>query len=355
MRVAVDVTPLVGPRTGVGRFVASLLPALDARADVEVAPYVLSRRAASLPDAAARVLVPAGVALRVWGRRGPTLTQLLPHADVIHGTNQIAPPTAHTVITVHDCSFVTMRELCSPTVVAFGPVVRRVAASGGWIHTPSEHVAVQARALFETDRVIAVPHGPPPSSSLAPQPRTRTILAVGTLEPRKNVTRLVHAFRAVAAGDPEVMLVIAGSDGTDGAHVRAAIGALDDKARRRVRVTGWIGDAERDQLLATASVLAYPSLDEGFGLPMLEAWQHEVPVVAARAGALPEVAGDAAVLVDPLDVDALAGALRRALDDEDERARLVARGRIRLASYSWRATADGLTAIYRRAMEDVPW
>ncbi|HTN80717.1 MAG TPA: glycosyltransferase family 1 protein [Acidimicrobiales bacterium] len=355
MRVAVDVTPLVGPRTGVGRFVASLLPALDARADVEVAPYVLSRRAASLPDAAARVLVPAGVALRVWGRRGPTLTQLLPHADVIHGTNQIAPPTAHTVITVHDCSFVTMRELCSPTVVAFGPVVRRVAASGGWIHTPSEHVAVQARALFETDRVIAVPHGPPPSSSLAPQPRTRTILAVGTLEPRKNVTRLVHAFRAVAAGDPEVMLVIAGADGTDGAHVRAAIGALDDKARRRVRVTGWIGDAERDQLLATASVLAYPSLDEGFGLPMLEAWQHEVPVVAARAGALPEVAGDAAVLVDPLDVDALAGALRRALDDEDERARLVARGRIRLASYSWRATADGLTAIYRRAMEDVPW
>ena len=81
-------------------------------------------------------------------------------------------------------------------------------------------------------------------------------------------------------------------------------------------------------------MLAYPSLDEGFGLPMLEAWLHDVPVVAARAGALPEVAVDAALLVDPLDVDALAGALQRALHDDAARRELVDRGRVRLATFS---------------------
>jgi glycosyltransferase involved in cell wall biosynthesis len=356
MRVAIDATPLVGPRTGVGRFVEALLPALAARGDVAVEPYVLSRRARDLPAGTKRVLVPAALALRSWGRGGPSLAQLFPHAEVIHGTNQIAPPTAHTVVTVNDCSFVTARELCSPTVVSFGPVVRRVAASGGWIHAISEHVAVQARALFETDRVVAVPLGPPrprPDTS-APVERARSVVAIGTLEPRKNFPRLVHAFRAVAAHDPEVTLTIAGADGPDSEQVRSAIGSLDSKMRARVRLTGWIDDNERDRLLEKATVLAFPSLDEGFGFPMLEAWQCEVPVVAARAGALPEIAGDAALLVDPFDVDALADALQRALDDEAERAALVDRGLARLATFSWEATAEGIAAIYRRAMEDKP-
>ena len=354
MRVAIDATPLVGLRTGVGRFVEALLPALANRHDVELEPYVMSRRAEpeDLPADAKRLLLPANVALRSWGHRGPALRALLPRADVIHGTNHIAPPTARTIVTVHDCSFVTARELCSPTVVGFGPVVRRIAASGGWIHTPSEHVAVEARALFETDRVVAVPHGPPPSR---PQreaaPTARMILAVGTLEPRKNLARLVRAFAAVAAEDPEVTLVLAGAQGTDVEHVRSTIAALDVDARGRVRVTGWIDDDERHRLLSSARVLAYPSLDEGFGLPMLEAWQHDVPVVAARAGALPEIAIDAALLVDPLDVDALAAALRCALDDDGARATLVTRGRVRLATFSWDTTADRIVAIYRRAME----
>ncbi len=349
MRVAVDATPLVGHRTGVGRFVDALLPALEARDDVEVERYVVSRRADELPEGAKRVLVPAGLALRSWGAtRGPSLAALFPRADVIHGTNHIAPPTAHTVITVHDCSFVTARELCSPTIVAFGPVVRRVAASGGWIHTPSEHVAVEARALFDTDRVMAVPHGPPSTATVSGE-RSRTILAIGTLEPRKNLARLVRAFGALAGKDPDVTLVLAGADGPDGDHIRAEVAALDTSARGRVRLAGWVDDAERERLLATASVLAYPSLDEGFGLPMLEAWQHDVAVVAARAGALPEVAAGAALLADPKDVDALADALQHALDQE--RGALIERGRARLAAFSWEATAEGIAAIYRQAVE----
>ena len=147
MRVAIDATPLVGPRTGVGRFVEALLPALDRRDDIDLEPYVMSRRAESsdIPADVKRLLLPAGLAVKSWGRGGPALTALFPAADVVHGSNHIAPPTERTVVTVHDCSFVTKRELCSPTVVAFGPVVRRIAANGGWIHTPSEHVAVEAR------------------------------------------------------------------------------------------------------------------------------------------------------------------------------------------------------------------
>ena len=177
------------------------------------------------------------------------------------------------------------------------------------------------------------------------------ILALGTIEPRKNFSRLVRAFAAVAADDAEVTLTIAGNEGADADHVRATIEELDTPTRGRVRLTGWIDDDERDRLLASARVLAYPSLDEGFGLPMLEAWQHDVPVVAARAGALPEVAVDAALLVDPLDVDALAGALQRALHDDAARCELVDRGRIRLATFSWERTAEGVAAIYRQAMQ----
>ena len=146
---------------------------------------------------------------------------------MVHGTNHIAPPTERTVVTVHDCSFVTKRELCSPTVVAFGPVVRRIAANGGWIHTPSEHVAVEARALFETDRVVSVSHGPPSSSGLNHVSPSHMILALGTIEPRKNFARLVHAFAAVAADDAEVTLTIAGNEGADADHVRTTIEELD--------------------------------------------------------------------------------------------------------------------------------
>lgn len=354
MRIAVDATPLVGPRTGVGRFVEALMPALEARGDVELAPYVLSRRAHEIPEGVRRILMPARVAVKVWGRGGPSLTSLLPRADVIHGTNQIAPPGSHTVITVHDCSFVTAREMCTPTVAAFGPVVRRVAAAGGWIHTPSEHVAVEARALFETDRVVAVPHGAPDLPAIDTSAGARSIVAVGTLEPRKNLVRLVHAFASIATHDREVTLVLAGGEGRDADRVRAAVSALEPAVRARVTITGWLSEVERTRVIASARLLAYPSLDEGFGLPMVEAWQLGVPVVAARAGALPEVAGDAAMLVDPLDVDALAGALEQMLDDDAARASVLAKGRTRVTRFSWKAAAEGIVAIYGRAMQDRP-
>ena len=143
--------------------------------------------------------------------------------------------------------------------------------------------------------------------------------------------------------------MLAGAPGSDSAAVAAAVAALAPAVGRRVVCTGWIDEATRQRLLAGAAALAYPSLDEGFGLPVLEAYGADVPVVAADAGALPEVTGDAALLVDPTDADALAEALRRVLDDDAERTRLVAAGRRRLAAHDWSTSAAAMLDLYRDA------
>jgi alpha-1,3-rhamnosyl/mannosyltransferase len=154
----------------------------------------------------------------------------------------------------------------------------------------------------------------------------------------------------VAATDPDLRLVVAGPDGwgverfddaVAGSHHRARIGRL-----------GWVTEVQRADLLAGALLLAYPSRYEGFGLPPLEAMAAGVPVVATRAGALPETLGDAAVLVDPGDVDALAGAIGEVAGDDALRRDLVQRGRARAARYSWDRCAGELLALYRRRAGD---
>ncbi len=130
--------------------------------------------------------------------------------------------------------------------------------------------------------------------------------------------------------------------------VDAAVAALTESVRERVVITGGVSDAGRVALLAHAHVLAYPSLYEGFGFPVLEAMSIGVPVVAARAGSIPEVAGDAATLVGPTDVGALADALTTLVDDDAARAEHIALGRDQARRFSWIETAHGLAALYRR-------
>jgi glycosyltransferase involved in cell wall biosynthesis len=125
--------------------------------------------------------------------------------------------------------------------------------------------------------------------------------------------------------------------------VRAVVAALPADVRRRVVLTGYVSDEEKRALLAGATLLAYPSRYEGFGFPVLEGFSAGVPVLTSSAASLPEVAGDAALLVDPNDVDAIAEGLVRLFGDPDLRERLVAAGRERLATFSWERTA-GATA-----------
>lgn len=371
LRVAIDVGSLVGRPTGVGRFTGLLVDALGALPEPpELVRYVLSGRA-ELPPGVRRLPYPARPALEAWGRFGrPRPRRTMRGVDVVHGTNFVVPPGRWPrVVTVHDCSPLTHPERVSPVVRLFVPVLRRAVASGAWVHTPSAYVAGQVAELLGTGRVRAIPHGAPavpaPGLAAAPPPADLPVglaeraaqpfvLAVGTLEPRKNLVRLVEAFGRVATSRPGLGLVLAGPPGPDSPAVAAAVDRLPAAVRARVVVTGWIGDDTREWLLARATVYAYPSLDEGFGLPLLEAFAAGVPTVVAAAGSLPEVAAGAAALADPLDTDALAGALADLLDDEGRRATLVAAGRARLGAFDWAATAAAMVGLYRDAGADGP-
>jgi glycosyltransferase involved in cell wall biosynthesis len=173
----------------------------------------------------------------------------------------------------------------------------------------------------------------------------RYVLALGTIEPRKDMPLLVRAFDVVASHDPDVRLVVAGQDGWGVEAFTAAVAV----ARHRDRVVrlGWVTDEVRADLLAGATAFAFPSVYEGFGLPPLEAMAAGVPVVTTRTGALPETVGDAAILVEPRDADALAAALMSATTDDALRTALIERGRARAASYSWDKTTAAMVRLYR--------
>ncbi len=366
LRLALDGTPLLGNRTGVGEVVAGLLDGLAARPDLDVAAYVVSRRGR---DDLARLLPPgvrpavrrwpARIVHRMW-RRGPfpPIEAWTGPVDVVHATNYVAPPSrAALVVSVYDLTVVHHPELAGPGTRGFPDAIRRALDRGAWIHTSSGFGAGEIRDAFdvEPDRVVPVHLGIPPVSGgdgaagrrLAGA--DRYVLSLGTVEPRKNLPRLVAAFDALAGEHPAARLVVAGAAGWDGGAFERACGSA--RHGDRIRRLGYVGTAERADLMAGASAFAFPSLYEGFGFPPLEAMAAGVPVVASTAGSLPEVLGDAALLVDPHDTDALAGALDRVLGDAGLVDRLVAGGRSRAARYSWETTTDRMVDLYRRARD----
>jgi glycosyltransferase involved in cell wall biosynthesis len=343
---------------------AGLLAALARRDDVDVHAYALSWRgrdalSAAVPPGirASTRPIPALVVREFWerGLARPRAEDWTGRVDVVHATNFVAPPArAPVVVTVHDVTFLRFPELCTADTLRYPRLLRRSIARGAVVHTPSEFVAAEVRELLDTpdDRVVAIHSGVPAvrdgdaARGRALAGADRYVLALGTIEPRKNLTTLVRAFDRVAETDDELGLVLAGPSGWDAARVQSAIDA--STARSRVLQTGFVNDRDRADLLAGASVFAYPSVYEGFGFPPLEAMQCGVPVVAGDAGALPEVLGDAAVLVTPTDVDALADAIETLADDTGvERAARVARGRERVGRYDWATTADRMMQLYR--------
>ncbi len=370
LRVALDGTPLVtlgGQRSGVGTFVASALEALAARGDLDVVAYALTFRGRArwrdvLPTGVGPVgvAVPARLVRAAWLRSSlPPLEWFGGRADVVHGTCFVAPPLRHggVVVTVHDLTPVRFPEMVEPDAAAFPSLVRAAVDRGAFVHTPSRFVADEVVELLgvPAERVVAVPHGTPaaaggdPLQGRAASGADRYVLAIGTVEPRKAYPDLVRAFAPLAADDPELRLVVVGRTGWGAEAFTEALAQLPPEARRRVRVTGWLSDRERDDLLAGAAVLAYPSRYEGFGLPPLEAMAAGVPVVASDAGSLPEVLGAAADLVPVGDIDALAGALAAALSLQGPaRDAVAATGRLHAASFTWERCAAGLAQLYRR-------
>lgn len=362
LRVAVDGTSLLGRRTGVGHMIDGMVTALAPRPDVDVVTFAVTWRgrtdlARAVPAGtdAATARVPARLARALWTRvDAPRVEHWTGPVDVVHAPNFVAPPArAPVVVTIHDLTFVRYPEMCTADVRRYPRLIRRALGRGAVVHAVSDFVADEVRAEFDlpTERVVRVYAGlrataggdAPSGQRLAGAPRY--VLALGTVEPRKNLPRLLRAFDAVAADHGDIGLVVAGPDGWDG----DAFAAAWDSARHRDRIRrlGYVSEPDRRDLVAGATVFAYPSLYEGFGHPPLEAMAAGVPVVAGRAGALPEVLGDAAVLVDPTDDDDLSAGLAAALDDAALRTGLVTRGHQRVHGYSWERAADELVGLYR--------
>ena len=387
LRVAIDATPLLGVRTGIGVFTRGALSVLATRPDLDLVGYGLTwtgyrKLAGVLPPGvrACRLPMAAGPLLRIWRRLdAPVIEWWTGPVDVVHGTNYVVPPArrAARVVSVHDLTAVRFPELCTPTARMYPDLVRRALAGGAMVHTLTSVVAAEVMDTFgvgpERVRAVAPAFDRPVRSTgdrtgagsdgvglepgltgagptlVPPVASHPYVLALGMVEPRKDLPVLVRAFDAVASGHRDLRLVIAGPAGWGEDALTAAIAS----ARHRAAIDrlGWVTDEHRAALLEGASVLAFPSRDEGFGLPPLEAMAAGVPVVATAAGAIPEVVGDAALLVPVGDTDALAAALVRVLDDSEERARLIEAGTRRAAWYTWERCADGLATLYHDASQ----
>jgi glycosyltransferase involved in cell wall biosynthesis len=355
LTVAFDTGPLHGPKTGIGFAVQAMHDALARRTDVALVDYVLSFRAELAPGTR-RLPLPAALAQRAWGRGDlPRVDHWLGDAELVHGTNYVVPPSRlPSVVSVYDCWFLRHPEQAGDDVRRAGDVLRRAIDRGAVVHTSSHATEAVVRELFPEATVHTVhlgPLTPSPPSAKAPVPELDGrpfVLAMGTLERRKNLPTLVHAFGRIAGDHPALRLVLAGSAGDDADSVRAAVDSLGPALAPRVLFTGRVDDEVRGWLQHHATVLAYPSLDEGFGFPLLDAMQSMVPVVASDAGSIPEVAGEAALLCAPTDVDALAENLHRVVGDPELRHRLVTAGTAQWQRFSWQRCADELTDLYRR-------
>lgn len=267
-------------------------------------------------------------------------------ARLFHGLNQRLPAARYParVATFHDL-FVFTAEYSTPEFrERFQKQAREAAARADVIVCVSRFTAGQVEEILSVPaaRLRVAPHGVHLPRVEAAEVREPMILHVGAVQKRKNLVRLIAAFEHAAP--PPWRLVLAGGAGYGSEEVRERI--RSSPAAERIAWTGWLPDDEVERLYRRASVFAFPSLDEGFGIPVLEAMAHGVPVLSSTRGALPEVCGDAALLVDPFREDHIAQALDALIRDEALRERLALAGRARAAQFSWERTVERIWNVY---------
>ncbi len=360
LRILIDYRSALRQRTGVGEYAHRLAATLAARQPGTVTLFSSSWKDRLAPDVVpgATTLdarIPVRVLNFVWHRLGwPPVETLGAAPDVTWSLTPLLVPTRHAaqVVTVHDLYFLdhpegTVREVRRDYPALAGVHARR--ADG--VVAISEHTKrlVVDRLGVPADRVTVCYPGAPAWRVREEPPVPGPILHLGTVEPRKNAGALVAAYLTLAARDPEHTppLLFAGR------VVTPVTSPSDDQQRRlfrsHVRFLGYVSDEERLRLYREASMLVIPSSDEGFGIPALEAMTIGLPVVAAARGSLPEVLGDAGLLVDPDDRAALVAAMARLLGDEAVRREHAARGVAQARQFNWEDSAARLLEAFREA------
>jgi alpha-1,3-rhamnosyl/mannosyltransferase len=372
MRIAVDARQVYRPhRRGTGKNLIDLYETLAARRpgwsftmihrdDVPDPPL------AGLPNVhRKRVDIPGGDRFNLWEQVRLPAAAWASGADVLHAPANTGPavPLTRMVVTVHDLIPLEITP-DSPDTHRWVRQVKTAARAARRVITPSEYSKGRIVEVLgvPADRVTVIPWAPDRRLRRVDDPaeldrvrakyglRTgeRYVFGFGAADPRKNTARLIEAFAGLPAGvRAEFRLLLVGVQGPALADFRTlaeAHGAAD-----RVVVHGFADEADVPALLSGAAVLAFPSRSEGFGLPLLDAFVCRAAVLAGDRTSLPEVAGDAAVLVNPDDTEAVRDGLRRLLEDEALRAELIARGAERVTGYTWERVADAAAGVFEAA------
>jgi glycosyltransferase involved in cell wall biosynthesis len=346
---------------GTARAALELATALKARDHVELVG--IAARHSAAPDPAFEPSIPMKFA-RVprlamyegWHRlRHPRIESISGPIDLVHATGIAFPPSAAPVVaTLHDLAFLRMPDYYTARGNSFFrtalALTRKYAAIVCCSSLQTLHDCVDAG--IREDRLRHVPLGVRPATPTEAERRAVRsryglerpfILWTGTREPRKNLARLIDAYRTLSDLDVDLALV-----GPKGWHQDQT--GLDAALPSGVHTLGFVSASELTALYAECAVFCFPSIFEGFGLPVVEAMAQSAPVISSRGTSTEELVADAGVLVDPLDTEEIANALRGVLTDPERRAALGTAGRIRAQQYTWDATAAATEAIYQELL-----
>jgi glycosyltransferase involved in cell wall biosynthesis len=363
IRVGLDGHVIGRRRTGNETYAIALATGLAARPDVDLTVYLDSVEAwpsEVVPKPRLRPLRSRRPQLRIPLEL--PLRASLDGLDILH-CQYVIPPFSRVpiVVSIHDLSFEDYPEDFAPaTRRRLRLTVARAARTAAAVVTPStfSRNRLLARYDIDPDRVVVVPPAVVPASASTPATDAAIdgldlpdpyVLAVGDLHPRKNIERLVRAISIVRQGGIEMGLVVAGQRGWQAEAVDATVREVG--AEPWVRRLGYVDRPTLGQLYRRASMLAYVSLYEGFGLPVAEAMARGTPVLAADAASIPEVAGDAAVLVDPRSDSAVAAGIAAIASDASLRERLRGAGLDRAVAFRPEAFAGAMIGAYRTALE----
>lgn len=358
---------------GIGTYVRSLAPALarrdpsldvrlfhsrfDPAADAEPEPWTTAFRTEELSGSVRSLYPRWDLAAR------PALPPALQECDVVHATNHVAIPPARSgqklVVTVHDLAFEHYPSMF-PRVwrYLYRAGLRAAIKRADAILTPSRNTAedllsrtdVAPEKLYVTPLAASLTRGTAEPAEVLARLKVPTpyVLFVGTLEPRKNLVRLVRAYRRVAATGVPHTLVLAGAMGW---HPDALLREIALRGPGEIVLTGTLADEDLDAVYRGAAAFAYPSIYEGFGLPVIEAMARGIPTVASTSSAVPEAAGDAAIGVNPRSVRDIAKSLQRVLTDPELAEHLSSRARQHAERFSWDETARLTLQVYERVTE----